>query len=155
MNKGRLLALVFAVVLFGQHVVARSAELGAAYQQHCAACHLPDGSGVPGAYPPLAGRMAPMAADAAGREYLVQVLTKGLMGPIVVDGARYQGVMPPQAALSNDEIAQVLNELIGTGTGGSKAFDAMEVSAIRAKHKDVSLDGVIGIRPSEIGADKP
>jgi mono/diheme cytochrome c family protein len=154
MNQFMPLALVF-LVLGGPHVVARSAELGAAYQQFCAACHLSDGSGVPGAYPRLAGRVASMAADAAGREYLVQVLTKGLMGPIVVDGTRLQGVMPPQAALSDEQTAQVLNDLIGSGTVGPKVFEPAEVSAIRAKHKDVSMNGVIGMRPSGAVADKP
>ena len=40
----------------------------------CAACHLQDGQGVPGAFPPLVARLGPLVGLTQGREYLVLVV---------------------------------------------------------------------------------
>lgn len=151
----RLASLVAgALLVVGLLESACASEPGTAYQQHCAACHLPDGAGVPGAYPRLAGRLGTIAASEPGREYLVQVLTKGLMGPMQVEGDRFQGAMPPQA-LSGEEVAQILNDLVAPGPSGPKAFDAKEVAAIRTKHQGVGMNGAMGLRPAEAAGAKP
>lgn len=76
----------------------------------CAACHLPSGDGVAGVFPPVADRVEHIAATDAGREYLVAVVSAGLMGPIQVDGTSYVGIMPGSgAALGAEQIADVLN----------------------------------------------
>jgi len=112
--------------------------------QRCAACHLPDGAGVPGAFPPLAGRLAPLAASTEGREYLVLVVDRGLAGPITVDGTAYNGAMPAQApALDNDAIAAVLNYVVSI-IGADREdrdlmpFTAEEIDAILARHSDAT-----------------
>lgn len=74
------------------------------YEQVCSVCHGAEGKGVPGAFPPLAG---------SGEFYgdpqnMARIIVHGLSGEIVVQGATFNGVMPPQGALlSDDEIAQV------------------------------------------------
>lgn len=141
-----------ALTVSGASVSAQAGEIAGAYQQHCAACHLPDGAGVPGAYPRLAGRVEAIAATDAGREYLVQVMAKGLVGALVVDDVRMQGVMPPQAMLSEVETALILNALIGFAQA-SKPFSEAEVAAIRAKHKELPMNAVIGLRPKETGGN--
>jgi len=76
----RLIPGVFAVTLLSLLAVAGQAESAdgeTIYQKRCAACHLANGQGVPGAFPPLAGRIDSAATDAAGRQYLVMVLEKG------------------------------------------------------------------------------
>ena len=76
----------------------------------CSACHLPDGVGIPGAFPPVRGRAAAIAGLDGGREYLATVVSYGLMGTIDVAGSQYFGVMAGNAgALSAEEIAAALN----------------------------------------------
>jgi mono/diheme cytochrome c family protein len=91
------------------------------YAAQCMACHQADGSGVPGAFPPLARHVGQLyAADPA---YLVQVTLYGLQGPIVVDGVNYAGVMPAFARLSDAEIAALLNHSL-TAWGDAEALGA-------------------------------
>ncbi len=47
-----------------------------------------------------------------GRQYLVHVLLNGLGGPVVVKGVTYNGLMPPFASLTDDDIAAALNEVL-------------------------------------------
>ena len=97
--------------------------------QRCAACHLPDGAGIPGSFPPLKNRIRQMAASELGRTYLVDVINVGLIGPISVGGESYMGVMPAQgssydAAKMSDLLnymAQELDEAI-TCRGHTSAF---------------------------------
>ena len=79
----------------------------------CAACHLADGGGIPGAFPKIRNRAALMAALDGGRDYLIAVVSSGLMGPVTADGMDYSGVMPgQQSAMSVDAIAAALNYLV-------------------------------------------
>lgn len=53
---------------------ARAGETPAVnYMLHCQGCHLPDGSGAPGAVPSLRGQVARFLAEPGGREFLVRV----------------------------------------------------------------------------------
>ncbi len=79
----------------------------------CAACHLPDGAGIPGAFPRIRSRAAAIAQLDGGRDYLITVTSYGLMGNITVDAAQYFGVMPGNsAAMSAEDIASVLNYIV-------------------------------------------
>ena len=103
----------------------------------CAACHLPDGAGIPGAFPRIRNRVAGIAALDGGREYLITVVSYGLMGPIEVDGNPLFGVMAGNTgALSDEEIAAALNyvvfELNDAAVEGVEPFDAGEVEAVKA-----------------------
>ena len=76
----------------------------------CSACHLADGVGIPGAFPPLRNRLAAMASLAGGRDYLIAVVSFGLMGTIEVGGMQYFGVMAGNnGAMTAEEIASALN----------------------------------------------
>lgn len=74
------------------------------YGQTCAACHQADGKGTPGVFPPLAGS-AEFYGDA--RKH-ASIVVKGLSGEITVQGQKYNNVMPPQAGLSDYDLAAVL-----------------------------------------------
>jgi len=90
-----------------------AAEYSADDFASCAACHLADGAGIPGAFPKVRNRAASMAALDGGRDYLIVVVTSGLMGPVTADGLMYSGVMPgQQGALSAEAIAAALNYLV-------------------------------------------
>lgn len=109
-------ALTCAAALLSLLISAAvSAQVADAYTR-CAACHLEDGSGIPGAFPPLKNRVAAMAASEQGRAYLVNVINVGLIGPIDIGGVRYIGVMPAQGGRSYGakEISEVLNYAVLT-----------------------------------------
>lgn len=105
----------------------------------CAACHLDDGAGIPGAFPPLRGRSAKMATLDGGRQYLITVISFGLMGTIRADGQSYAGVMPGHAgSMQADAIAAALNYLVfelnddANAANNVRFFDTAEVSAVLA-----------------------
>lgn len=105
----------------------------------CAACHLADGKGLPGAFPPLRGRSTRMAALDGGREYLITVVAFGLMGTVQADGQIYGGVMPGHAgSMQADAIAAALNYLVfelnddASTANNVKFFATGEVSAVLA-----------------------
>lgn len=108
----------------------------AVFTANCAACHQANGQGVPGAFPPLAGHAADLAA--ADRSYPLAVVLHGLQGPISVAGTTYNGVMPAWGQLSDEQIAEVLN-YITTGWDSEAAlgegfapYTADEVAVERA-----------------------
>ena len=82
----------------------------------CFACHLPDGKGVAGVFPPLAASDYLMAdCDRAAHTVL-----KGLIGPIKVNGVEYNSAMPPlEATLTEQQVADVLTYV--TNEWGNKA----------------------------------
>lgn len=114
---------------------AQSAPDGAKLYNRCAACHTASGKGVPGAFPPLAEDFRKLATKPAGRRYLVLSVTRGLNGPITVDGKPYRGVMPAQSGMDDAAVTTVLNH-IGTKIAktGPKwvPYTAAEVAKARA-----------------------
>ncbi len=144
----RVLGTTLAAVLLGLSSLV-SAQAPDEYGR-CAACHLPDGAGLPGVFPPLKDRLAPIASLPEGREYLVLVVDRGLAGPITVAGVPYAGMMPGQGgALDSVATAKVLN-FIATGLNKSapdwQPFTAQEVDAVLAKHAEADVNQVLNLR---------
>lgn len=73
------------------------------YSQTCFACHQATGTGIPNAFPPLAGSDF-LNADA---HRAIEVVKFGLTGEVEVNGNVYNSAMPKQN-LSDEEIASVL-----------------------------------------------
>ena len=73
------------------------------YHDFCVQCHLPNGMGVEGAFPPLA-----KSDYLANRQNTIRALKYGLSGSIKVNGKIYNGQMATQG-LDEEEIADVLN----------------------------------------------
>jgi len=127
------------------------ADHGAKIYQRCAACHLPNGQGVPGAFPALAGRVSQAAQTDAGRDYVVMAVVAGLMGEIDVDGKKIRGVMPAQAGLTDADVAAALNHAAALQPAGSaapkmRAFTAEEVAAIKARFDKATPNSIHAIR---------
>jgi len=94
----------------------------------CFACHQPDGKGLPGAFPPLAGSDF-LLAD---HERAVRIVLKGLTGPVTVNGQTINSVMPPQEAVLTDaQIADVLTFVLNSWGNTGDALSAAQVKAIR------------------------
>jgi mono/diheme cytochrome c family protein len=74
------------------------------YDMACLACHMADGSGVPGMYPPLI-QTEWVLED---KERLIRITLEGMSGPIEVKGIKYNNIMPPNKHLSDQQIADVL-----------------------------------------------
>jgi mono/diheme cytochrome c family protein len=104
------------------------------FSAQCSMCHQPNGAGLPGSFPRLAGRVPVIAGSPGGRRYLAMVLLYGLYGPITVDGKRISGLMPAMASLSDQAIADVLNHVLTLEKPARKVapFTAAEIAAVRA-----------------------
>lgn len=92
----------------------------------CFACHLQEGQGLPGVFPPLAGSDY-LLTD---KERAVRTVLKGLNGPITVNGKPYNNVMPPQE-FTDDQVADVLTYVMNTWGNSAGTVSADEVKRIR------------------------
>ena len=120
----------------------------------CAACHLADGVGIPGAFPPINDRTAAMAGLDGGRDYLIMVVSFGLMGTIDAGGRQYMGIMPGnKGMMSADDIAAALNyvvfELSGTDVDIAP-FTSDEVEAVQSAAGAASPNTAAEIRKNLI-----
>ncbi|OOR91192.1 nitrite reductase, copper-containing [Moraxella caviae] len=81
----------------------------AIYDANCAACHQPNGEGVPNAFPPLAG------SDYFKDDKLkaVDAVVKGLSGKITVNGKEYNSVMPA-VSLNDEQVANVVTYVLNS-----------------------------------------
>ena len=70
----------------------------------CMTCHMENGEGTAGIFPPLKGAGDFMGDCTKHAGYVI----KGLNGEIEVNGVKYNGAMPPQPGLSDVELAAVL-----------------------------------------------
>ena len=114
------------------------------YAANCASCHGTAGAGIVGAFPPMAGHAAEIAARDGGRDYLIGAMLYGLMGPIVVNGVSYNGVMPAWGQLSDADIAAVLDHIVALDGPAAAPFTADEVAAQRGR--GLSAADVLAIR---------
>jgi len=105
-------------------VMARGQQV---FLSNCAACHQPDGTGLPGAFPPLAGSDY-LLGD---RKQVMATALFGLSGPITVNAADYNGVMPSQGHLPDEDLAAVLTYVLNSWGNDGAAVSAEEVAALR------------------------
>lgn len=101
------------------------------YGTYCSACHQPNGRGLPGQFPPLAGSDWVLTE---GPNRIIRIVLDGLQGPITVNGAEYNNVMLPwRDQLSDEDIAAVVTYVRGNKDWGNNAGPATpaQVKAIR------------------------
>jgi nitrite reductase (NO-forming) len=112
----------------GDSLAARLARGKAVYQGICSTCHQAEGQGLAGVFPPLAKSDFLMADKARS----IHSVLAGLTGPITVNGAAYNNVMPPWQHLTDHEIADVLTYVRNSfGNQGEPVRDE-EVASARA-----------------------
>ena len=103
---------------------------GRIYAAVCAACHMPNGSGVPSMQPPLAG--SPVVAGDTDR--LINVLLKGPAAVLPPDREKYQNVMPPFGQVYSDaDLASVINYIRANFAPKAPRVTPEQVAAQRAK----------------------
>jgi mono/diheme cytochrome c family protein len=88
------------------------------YIRVCANCHSAKGQGIAGLAPPLA--LSPWVNDSP--EWLARIILQGLVGPVVVDGVTWDGVMPGHSSLPgfNDEVAAGLMTYLRRSWGNNR-----------------------------------
>jgi mono/diheme cytochrome c family protein len=142
--RSALTAILLPVAFFSAALAAR-AQSGAAsadagsriYAANCAACHQAGGTGMADAFPPLAGHFPDLLKPADGRTYVGKVLLFGLEGNITVNGGNYAGAMPAWEALSDNDVAAVLNYVSSAWDNGKslpadfRPFTADEIKVLR------------------------
>jgi cytochrome c oxidase cbb3-type subunit II len=93
----------------GLHAEPRGEEL---YLQHCAVCHQPNGKGIPGFFPPLAGNEHVTTEDPVEvQEHLGRIIF-GYHGGLIIDHQMYSGRMPPigyQGRMNDSELLDLIN----------------------------------------------
>ena len=99
------------------------------YEANCGACHQPNGKGLPGAFPPLAG------SDflEGKREDVLAVALFGLSGPITVNDVEYNAVMPSMGHLKDEDLAAALTYVFNSWGNSYAAVSASEVAELRTK----------------------
>jgi mono/diheme cytochrome c family protein len=149
-------ALLAATVSARAQSGATTADAGASvYATNCSACHRPGGTGVADAFPPLAGHVPDLLKSADGRSYIEKVLLFGLEGEISVNGNNYAGAMPSWLALSDSDIAAVLNYVSQAWDNGKslppdfKPFTVDEIKALRAP--ELTSAAVYALRSGMVG----
>jgi nitrite reductase (NO-forming) len=96
------------------------------YETNCAACHLSDGKGVAGIFPPVANSDY-FTGDI---NKTIHPVVNGLSGEITVNGAKYNSVMPKQA-LTDAEAAAVLTYIYQTMNNKKTRITAEDVKKAR------------------------
>lgn len=97
------------------------------YEEMCISCHLGNGKGLKGTFPPL-----------AQSDYLIKFPNEsiaavkfGQKGKITVNGVEYNGMMP-NPGLSNAEVADVMNYILNAwGNRNKKMVTEKMVEAVK------------------------
>lgn len=97
------------------------------YADFCVTCHLPDGKGTPGVFPPLAQSDYLLN----NREKSIKAVKYGQQGQITVNGKVYNSVMTP-LGLTDEEVADVMNYILNSwGNTDKKMVTVKEVAQLK------------------------
>lgn len=101
----------------------------------CITCHQADGKGLPGSgFPPLSGTEWVTGSE----DRLIKIILKGLMGPIVVEGKNYDGMVPMtpfEGMLNDQELAAVATYIRNSFGNKASVVSPEKVKEVRAKLK--------------------
>jgi nitrite reductase (NO-forming) len=125
-----ILAMLCANSVFIQtYSLPKSMERGKeVYTIYCQNCHMSDGNGVTGAFPPLVktGYLKKPVKT------VIEVILKGQSGEISVNNIKYNGQMPAQNYLNDEQIADVLNYIYNNwGNRSTVAVTPAQVKKMR------------------------
>lgn len=101
------------------------------YKQYCISCHQENGTGVPRMNPPLV-KTEYVLGD---KTRLIGILLNGLNEDVEINGEYYSNPMPSQAALKDQEIADILSYVRNSFGNKTSTVSAAEVTAVRATVK--------------------
>ncbi|WP_321858706.1 c-type cytochrome [Paraburkholderia tropica] len=103
------------------------------YRSFCASCHREDGSGVPNAFPALAGNPSILAEDTTS---LIRLLVEGGNSPSTLTGPSRRAMPGFATTLADVEIAQVLSYVRSAWGNHAQPVTANDVATLRQElHK--------------------
>ncbi len=111
-----------------------SSRGGLGYTQFCGDCHRPDGGGVNGMFPPLAGNPSVASADPTS---LLHITLTGWKTAQTQTHPRVY-TMPGFARLADGEIAEILSFVRSSWGNNGSAISAAQVKQLRAQLKPTS-----------------
>ena len=101
-----------AALLLSASPIQASSVGEALYLQHCSMCHQPDGKGIIGFFPPLAGNPRVTSEEPEKvQEYLRRIIF-GYHGGLIVNRQVYSGKMPPigyVGRINDSELLKLIN----------------------------------------------
>lgn len=100
------------------------------YIANCLSCHMVNGEGLPGVYPPVA--KADYVKRASPKK-MIEIILKGQNEEITVNGIKYSVLMPAQAYLTDEQIADVLNYT--RNSWGNKIKGTITPEQVKAERK--------------------
>jgi len=117
-----------AVAPVAKDKAARIKAGEAVFANNCAACHQPNGEGVPDAFPPLAHS----SFLVGGKIRAIETVSGGRNGKLVVNGKTFDGVMPAWD-LPDEDIANVLTYAYNSWGNSGEDVTPTDVKAHRVK----------------------
>ena len=107
---------------------ASASDGAVVYMANCSSCHQPDGAGVAGAFPPLAGN-AVVTGNAIA---VIAIVKNGLDGKVVVNGQAYSGIMPHWGGvLSDEQIAAAITYIRSSWHNRAAGVSVADVRAVK------------------------
>jgi len=100
------------------------------FHTRCFVCHQPDGRGLPGTYPPLAG--SPWLLDAESPERCTKILLHGLTGRVLVKDQMFDAEMP-NFKLTDRQIAAALTFVRSAWSNDAPPVGEAFVARIRSR----------------------
>lgn len=98
------------------------------YGQVCASCHMADGMGTPGAFPPLVNSEWLLGNPSVP----IAIVLHGLQGPITVGGTQFEGAMQPWGMIPDRDIAAILTYARSAWGNSASAVTEAQVAEIRS-----------------------
>lgn len=100
------------------------------YEQVCINCHMADGRGTPGVFPPLtAGSLA--TSDVV--DLPIGIVLHGMRGPIDIGGETIESVMQPWGLLPDRDIAAILTYVRQSWGNSASPVSTEQVADVRAR----------------------
>lgn len=108
--------------------VARGKDV---YEANCVTCHMAEGEGIEGAFPPLA-----KSDYLDDKTRLIKVVLQGVRGPMKINGVQYDGEMSG-VTLTDEQVSDVLNYIRNSWGNKGAAITPAEVQpALKVASKD-------------------
>lgn len=100
------------------------------YESQCITCHMAEGEGLEGVFPPLV-----KSNYLANKDILVKIVLMGMRGPIKVNGIDYNSEKPG-VMLSDEEVSDLLNYIRNSWGNKGQAILPVDVQpALKTESK--------------------
>ena len=118
--------LSFSTLPFQNDLAASKKRGKELFLGYCITCHMDQGQGIEGVFPPLAGSDYLMA----DKKRSIRIVKFGLEGEITVNGVVYNNIMTPMG-LDDQEIVDVLNFVRNNWGNEGEVVKVKEVAKVK------------------------